>query len=55
MRFTEVRKDQMVGSQDNVTSVPIQKTQRRSMGRLPYKNLQYGQEDMDTDGLAFHC
>ena len=29
-----------------------QKTRRRNMGRLLCKNLQNGQEDMDTDGIA---
>ena len=42
-----------MGNQDNVTSIPLQKTQRRNMGQLPLWNVQYGQEDMDTDGLAF--
>ena len=25
------------------------------MGRIPYKMLQSGQKDMDTDGLTFLC
>ena len=53
MDHTNVGEDQRMGNQDNITPVPIQKTQRRNMGRLPYKNVQRGQKDMDTDALAF--
>ena len=42
-----------VRDQDNVTSIPLQKTQRRNMGRLSCKDLQNGKEDMDAHGLAF--
>ena len=41
-----------LGNRDNVSLVPIQITQRRNMGRQPYKNVQFGKEDMDTDGLT---
>ena len=38
--------------QDKVTSVPLQKTRiRRNMGRLSRKDMQDGQEEMDTDGF----
>ena len=28
----------------------LKKKKRRDVGRLPYKNVQYGQEDMGADG-----
>ena len=53
MDYTVVREYQRMGNQDTVPSIPLQKTQRRNVGQLLYKNVQYGLEDMDTDGLAF--
>ena len=41
-----------MGDQDHDMSISLQKTQRRNMGRLPYKNVQYGQED---DGFRWAC
>ena len=35
----DVGEGQRMGNQDNVTLVPIHKTQRRNMGRPPYKNV----------------
>ena len=46
-------KDQRMGNQDSETLVPFQKTWRWNVGGLPYKNVRYGQKDLDTDGLAF--
>ena len=45
-------KNQRMGNQDNGTIIPSEKTKRRNVGRLPYKNVQYGQEDMGADGSA---
>ena len=41
-----------MGNKENVTSVSLQKTQRRNIGCLSCKNVQCDQEDMGTDGLA---
>ena len=41
MDHTDDGKDQRMGNQDNVTSIPLQETQRRNVGQLPYKNVQY--------------
>ena len=49
---TDLRKDQGVGDQDNVTSIPFQKTKRRDMGRRSRKDMQDGQDEMDTDGFT---
>ena len=51
MDNTDLRKDQGVGDQDNVSSIPLQKT-RRNMCRLSCKDMQDGQEDIDTDGFT---
>ena len=37
----------------NGTLFPNQKNEGWNMGRLPDKNVQHGQKDMDTDGFAF--
>ena len=50
---TDLRKDQGVGNQDDVTSFPVQKTKRRNMDRISRKDMQDGQEEMDTDGFTF--
>ena len=43
-------KDQRMGNQNNDAIVPFQKT--RKVGRVPYKNVYYGQENMVEDGPA---
>ena len=45
-------KDQRMGNQNNDAIVPSQKTKRRDVGRVPYKNVYHGQEDMGEDGPA---
>ena len=52
MDQTNFGEDQRMGSQDNVTSIPLQKTQRRNVAQPPYKNVQYGKKDVDKDELA---
>ena len=45
-------KNQRMGNQDNDTIIPSQKTKGRDVGRIPYENVQYGQEDVCADGPA---
>ena len=35
-----------MGNQENVTSIPLQKTQKRNVGQPPYKNVQLRNEDI---------
>ena len=52
---TDPRQEQGVGDQDNVTSIPFQKTKRKIIGRLSCKAKEDGKEDTDTDALTIRA
>ena len=48
----DIGKTERMGNKDNDENIPLEKTKRRDVGRVPEKNQHYGQEDMGADEVV---
>ena len=53
MDCTDRRQDQRMGSQDNVTSIPLQKAKQRHESTIMQGHAKMARIFLDTDGFTF--